>query len=269
MKPLSNRSAFTLIELLVVIAIIAILAAILFPVFAQAKLAAKKTVDLSNQKQIVLGTLMYENDYDGGYPFCWGVGPDNIDWQWGVNPYIKNTDLWKSPVDNWARPAPTAGSDCTVSGNVGPAITYSMNYMDPWMGNNDYPSDGNWWGAGSTQCLMSPTCDDQSGTESEVPQASSTILVAPRPNWYHEWCSGNATDVFYSESEFLTMVGGGSTMFNNGTNYGFCDGHAKYFTQKGTLTPQGSQAGTSPPTYWPTSDKLYWPWPMGMWDKRQ
>src|SRR5579859_8136114 len=59
-----QRKAFTLIELLVVIAIIAILAAILFPVFAQAKEAAKKTSCLSNQKQIALAWPMYANDYD-------------------------------------------------------------------------------------------------------------------------------------------------------------------------------------------------------------
>jgi len=62
------KKAFTLIELLVVIAIIAILAAILFPVFAQAKLAAKKITSVSNQKQIGLAILMYANDYDDMYP---------------------------------------------------------------------------------------------------------------------------------------------------------------------------------------------------------
>jgi len=62
------KKAFTLIELLVVIAIIAILAAILFPVFAQAKLAAKKTTSLSNQKQISLGIIMYAGDADDYYP---------------------------------------------------------------------------------------------------------------------------------------------------------------------------------------------------------
>ncbi len=60
-------SGFTLIELLVVIAIIAILAAILFPVFAQAKMAAKKTVALSNEKQVGLSILMYNNDYDDSF----------------------------------------------------------------------------------------------------------------------------------------------------------------------------------------------------------
>ena len=58
------RKAFTLIELLVVIAIIAILAAILFPVFAQAKAAAKKTADLSNHKQIIAGIMLYAGDND-------------------------------------------------------------------------------------------------------------------------------------------------------------------------------------------------------------
>ncbi|HEY3780651.1 MAG TPA: prepilin-type N-terminal cleavage/methylation domain-containing protein [Fimbriimonadaceae bacterium] len=64
----ASRKGFTLIELLVVIAIIAILAAILFPVFAQAKAAAKKTVCLSNQKQIGLAGIMYSNDFDDMMP---------------------------------------------------------------------------------------------------------------------------------------------------------------------------------------------------------
>jgi len=69
-----NRRAFTLIELLVVIAIIAILAAILFPVFAQAKVAAQKTADLSNQKQHATGTLLYSGDFDD--TFFPQSGPD-------------------------------------------------------------------------------------------------------------------------------------------------------------------------------------------------
>ena len=62
------KRAFTLIELLVVIAIIAILAAILFPVFAQARTAAKKTADLNNTKQLGIGTQLYLSDNDDMYP---------------------------------------------------------------------------------------------------------------------------------------------------------------------------------------------------------
>jgi prepilin-type N-terminal cleavage/methylation domain-containing protein len=74
----TTRRGFTLIELLVVIAIIAILAAILFPVFAQAKAAAKKTAAISNEKQQVLGTIMYGDDYDDMcVPYFAGYNPAN------------------------------------------------------------------------------------------------------------------------------------------------------------------------------------------------
>src|SRR5258708_27118661 len=67
-------SAFTLIELLVVIAIIAILAAILFPVFAKARAQARKIVGISNLKELGLGTMMYVQDYDESFPYYnWGV----------------------------------------------------------------------------------------------------------------------------------------------------------------------------------------------------
>jgi prepilin-type N-terminal cleavage/methylation domain-containing protein/prepilin-type processing-associated H-X9-DG protein len=89
MKALSVRRAFTLIELLVVIAIIAILAAILFPVFAQAKAAAKKTACLSNLKQIGVAFMLYENDSDDSFP---NVG-DTMLWtgqrfRWPLMPYL-------------------------------------------------------------------------------------------------------------------------------------------------------------------------------------
>lgn len=102
-----NR-AFTLIELLVVIAIIAILAAILFPVFAQAKLAAKKTVALSNAKQIALANILYSNDYDDALikeyfgfpqaPACdwnlpWGTPGLFYNWRWALQPYMKSVPL--------------------------------------------------------------------------------------------------------------------------------------------------------------------------------
>jgi prepilin-type N-terminal cleavage/methylation domain-containing protein len=95
--------AFTLIELLVVIAIIAILAAILFPVFAQAKAAAKKTVALSDSKQIGLAWIMYSNDNDDHFPILLYTGTFNAanDSNCHVltRPYIKNEGILFDPMD--------------------------------------------------------------------------------------------------------------------------------------------------------------------------
>lgn len=92
-----KRRGFTLIELLVVIAIIAILAAILFPVFAQAKAAAKKTADLSNQKQLSLGHIMYAGDNDDYYArnlyvetTAGGAWQSDVNWAKAILPYLKN-----------------------------------------------------------------------------------------------------------------------------------------------------------------------------------
>ena len=107
------RSAFTLIELLVVIAIIAILAAILFPVFAQAKLAAKKSVDLSNMKQQGLAIIMYANDFDDtpcqaswefkgldlGQPTN-PTGKYQVHFTYLLQPYIKNYAIFIAPADS-------------------------------------------------------------------------------------------------------------------------------------------------------------------------
>ena len=112
-----TRGGFTLIELLVVIAIIAILAAILFPVFARAREKARATTCISNLKQLGLAMAMYCQDYDGKFP--WGVDPAdrycpqiwNSYPQWQaliptmyllhevLNPYVKNAQVWYCPSD--------------------------------------------------------------------------------------------------------------------------------------------------------------------------
>ena len=107
------KKAFTLIELLVVIAIIAILAAILFPVFAQAKLAAKKSADLSNTKQQGTAAQIYLADFDDVYPSAYYYLNDASSaggyahWSGVLMPYIKNLDIFVSPGDELRGMAPT------------------------------------------------------------------------------------------------------------------------------------------------------------------
>lgn len=101
-----RHKAFTLIELLVVIAIIAILAAILFPVFAQAKEAAKKTTDVSNARQIGIAVRMYVDEHDDTFPIFYAYNSSPPASQPGhkgvevlVLPYIKNKEVFRSPFD--------------------------------------------------------------------------------------------------------------------------------------------------------------------------
>ncbi len=100
-----KREGFTLIELLVVIAIIAILAAILFPVFAQAREKARAISCLSNTKQMGTGLIMYVQDFDETYPvnlYLSGSGASTcvVTVYQELNPYIKNGGVWKCPSDN-------------------------------------------------------------------------------------------------------------------------------------------------------------------------
>jgi prepilin-type N-terminal cleavage/methylation domain-containing protein/prepilin-type processing-associated H-X9-DG protein len=90
------RKAFTLIELLVVIAIIAILAAILFPVFAQARDKARQTSCMSNTRQMALSMAQYVQDYDETYPRDTNDGQATF-WMDYVQPYVKNISIWRCP----------------------------------------------------------------------------------------------------------------------------------------------------------------------------
>ncbi len=117
------KSAFTLIELLVVIAVIAILAAILFPVFAQAREKARQANCLSSLKQISLAMLLYSQDFDGTLPrnrfafkssdVCNSRG-QALTWRSVIQPYVKSYAFWKCP-SNPNRNMPSEDADKNIS----------------------------------------------------------------------------------------------------------------------------------------------------------
>ncbi|MES2460472.1 MAG: prepilin-type N-terminal cleavage/methylation domain-containing protein, partial [Armatimonadota bacterium] len=104
-----KRNAFTLIELLVVIAIIAILAAILFPVFSQAREKARQASCLSNIRQLTIAGMAYVQDYDETFPIWHAYSKMTATPHYGIElllqPYLKNTDLFRCPDDNGGPPA--------------------------------------------------------------------------------------------------------------------------------------------------------------------
>lgn len=117
-----NVTGFTLIELLVVIAIIALLAAILFPVFARARENARRTSCLSNTKQLGLGALQYAQDYDEKLPPSYdGVSPSNVGgWFYIIQPYLKSVQLLYCPSD----------SGVNQAGGIGASnVSYGWNFV--------------------------------------------------------------------------------------------------------------------------------------------
>src|SRR2546421_425398 len=141
-----TKQAFTLIELLVVIAIIAILAAILFPVFAQARAAARKTSCLSNQKQLGLGCLMYSQDYDEMLVMGWngsvpGILRDNgtvyrswSPWTAAIQPYVKNLDLLLCPDNRWNSDIQNNGVNTKARKQIYSPQGYNWGYLANFAG---------------------------------------------------------------------------------------------------------------------------------------
>jgi prepilin-type N-terminal cleavage/methylation domain-containing protein len=243
---LKTTRAFTLIELLVVIAIIAILAAILFPVFAQAKLAAKKAASLSNVKQITLSNIMYENDYDDNFvlftqnPFdtsCGNTGVTNgnpgcqvapysqtYNWPLLLQPYIKSLGLMVDPATGDPQGVfskPTA----LYSGLQNWQAQYGYNYLflsplvlsntpgGGWLPSNDFSISG--VGRSSTTAIA-PANTVMFTSSQGTPYASGTA-TSPTPGLvYSTPDSSSLTDPgtgcqLYYASNRLTYVDCSST----------------------------------------------------------
>ncbi|MCD6361536.1 MAG: DUF1559 domain-containing protein [Armatimonadetes bacterium] len=215
------RRGFTLIELLVVIAIIAILAAILFPVFAKAREKARQSSCLSNIKQLSLGMLMYMSDYDGRFPrgdsYAWGDGhyPSQPYGAWAdqVQPYIKNVQIYVCPSDSSA--------DCISAANAG-SHTYGSDYLA-----GSYPNQKLSYGYNYSL---------YGHTDAEMPRPAELAVLADmveRPYFYSDGpalpSGGHAISRAHSDRV------GRAGRHNDGVNIGFADGHAKWISVTGIV----------------------------------
>jgi prepilin-type N-terminal cleavage/methylation domain-containing protein/prepilin-type processing-associated H-X9-DG protein len=211
--------AFTLIELLVVIAIIAILAAILFPVFARARENARRASCMSNLKQIGLGFMMYIQDYDEKFPkvtlgYPSGSAPwtsSNVyAWADALQPYIKSTQLFQCPSES-------------TGPNANPA---AWGYTDYYMNSRL-----------------------SAASQASITSSSLTILsgdgLAGSAYLYYDGCSvtGNPSDLpCDGTTPYITMkLSYQKGLFGrhlDGANYAFADGHVKWL--KGSILDGGT-----------------------------
>ncbi|HEY3781330.1 MAG TPA: prepilin-type N-terminal cleavage/methylation domain-containing protein [Fimbriimonadaceae bacterium] len=241
------KKAFTLIELLVVIAIIAILAAILFPVFSQAKEAAKKTSCLSNTKQMGVGLYLYLNDYDDSLPMA--NYPNNgstsafsyrakgssatsypaSNWADIIQPYVKNYQVFKCPDD--------ASGPLVFSGSPVPGypLSYALN-MYIFLGLGGFPTF-----AGTTGMAMS----------SITAPSEKLFIVESNSSISQEVVTPASTKRVGLYRHF------------GGANYTFCDTHAHYHITPASwaLIPDSTWSNTTLAQY--TGYNQWFPWVDG------
>jgi len=182
-----HPKGFTLIELLVVIAIIAILAAILFPVFAKAREKARQSSCLNNEKQISLAIIQYVQDNDETYGFVdnlgavggWPGSPDYRRWQDNINPYVKSSGVFQCPDSpNKFIPSPTPGvADFRAGSALG---SYQVNavYGDT---RNDYL--GAWHGVFALTAHCQANSCHAPTTLAQTEHPSTTVLVTENGGW--------------------------------------------------------------------------------------
>jgi prepilin-type N-terminal cleavage/methylation domain-containing protein len=227
-------AGFTLIELLVVIAIIAILAAILFPVFAKARDKARQTMCMSNMKQIGMALVQYSQDWDEAHPGVW-FGPVNASpwsrpsddtrfykWMDAVFPYVKNEGVFNCPSD-------------------GVNKRYIFRNRDGSNGYGSYAMSQAYFCAGDA--FTPPTSDYNQGPFimriAMIQRPADTVWIVDggvpgikNPDWKSYefwWCNANEIN-----RAFPTVVGSSPRSFQNiverhsdMTDVIYCDGHAK------------------------------------------
>jgi len=227
-----RRLGFTLIELLVVIAIIAILAAILFPVFARAREKARQTSCISNMKQLALGFMMYKQDYDECHPnatasagfYGWYAVPyPTYGWHWpaATQPYIKNNQLLRCPS---SAPMTVFATSSTV------AISYSFNGL---LANSSDAAV-----VAPAKCIMVV----EEGNEAWLGHADEQAFI-----------EGGGLPYRYGTTWASLGIRGNCQLHSGGHVLAYCDGHAKWVVEPGdgnTSMFAIVNADGTPASYW-------------------
>jgi len=238
----TGRKGFTLIELLVVIAIIAILAAILFPVFAKARAKAHETKCLSNVKQIAMSLLMYANDHDGSFPMVTGnssVTPAPTPNMTGLVPYTDmEYGIFKCPADDAARPP---GAHPCSYGFAGVGTEYYAVGTYGWISSAGVvtPSRGvttvSWPARHIVVADVSPT---YIGATTDPATSRGTITTVHWNGWGAQRL-GEANSPYVVGTSIKNLAIG---RHQNRTlsNAAFADGHAKVLSKEIPATDAGS-----------------------------
>ncbi len=254
----ARRFGFTLIELLVVIAIIAILAAILFPVFGQARESARQASCLSNGKQIALAAIMYSQDYDELWPIVGGENSNTVlegkksdgspfnGWSLVLQPYTKNRAMFLCP----SMPRTFQGGGGCSRFN-GQPITNSYSYN--WF----LGADGSYGSPGDNDYGQSP---DRSwigrtpASHAAIAQPANTIAFLHSnsvPPYGNTW---GCTYMTIETPDFINKIRM-RVVHKEGDNLSFADGHTKWYEVK-----DADSAGRRRPTYI-RAKRGIWMWP--------
>jgi len=231
---------FTLIELLVVIAIIAILASILFPVFARARENARRATCQSNMKQAGLAFIQYSQDYDERLPFSFNagmiVGGTSIGWDTSITPYLgikvgldKAPLLLQCPSDTVVR-TPTASVTAPLTRTY--AMPMPRRLATEGTGLSLRGTAG-YYGDASTV----GSCNTNTSVGGCVPLASieapaQTLLLAENPTAGNFFASSSAGIVTSASSQAVSSL---KPIHFDGWNYLFADGHAKWYRPQNTI----------------------------------